>query len=156
MLVALVAAVAVVRAVVLGPLTIASDSMEPTLAAGEVVLVDRLGPRLAPPGPGDLVVFTDPVDGTRTLKRVVATGGQVVEIRDAVLHVDGVAVPEPYADLSRVDGTWLGQVRVPDDAVFVLGDHRDTSVDSRDYGPVARSALQGRVLLRLWPPGPVH
>ena len=70
------------------------------------------------------------------MKRVVAVAGQHVAIRDADLYVDGRLVVEPQVDHSRVDGLWFGPVTVPDRAVFVLGDSRAGSVDSRVYGAV--------------------
>jgi signal peptidase I len=95
------------------------------------------------------VVFTSPDDGADTVKRVVALAGQTVALEDAVLHVDGVAVDEPQVDLSRIDGTWFGPVTVPDDAVFVMGDARAGSIDSRVYGAVPVQDVVGRVVLTL-------
>lgn len=141
-----------VRAVVAEPMTVLSGSMEPTLQAGDRVLVDRLAWRLTGLQAGDLVVFPDPGDGALSLKRVAARGGQVVEIRDAVLHVDGEPVDEPQVDLSRVDGLWFGPVQVPPDAVFVLGDARSGSQDSRVFGPVPLAAVHGRALPGIWQP----
>ena len=79
------------------------------------------------------------------MKRVVAVGGQQVAIRDADLYVDGRLVVEPQVDHSRVDGLWFGPVTVPDRAVFVLGDSRSGSVDSRVYGAVPLDSILGRV-----------
>jgi signal peptidase I len=143
---AVAGAVLLVRGVALEPLDVSSPSMEPTLAVGSTVLVDKLTPRWDPIGIGDVVVFTSPEDGTDTVKRVVAVGGQTVSLDDAVLHVDGVAVHEPQVDLSRIDGTWFGPVTVPDGSVFVLGDSRGVSIDSRTYGAVPLDDLEGRVV----------
>ena len=145
----LLVSVLLVRGLVAAPLTVSSTSMEPTVPEGATVLVDKLGPRLLGVHRGDLVVFTSPDDGGQALKRVVAVAGQQVALRDAVLHVDGVAVHEPRVDLSRIDGTYFGPVTVPPDAVFVLGDNRAGSIDSRDYGAVPLSSVSGRVLVDL-------
>ena len=134
------AAVAVPRAV-------ASESMEPTLHAGSVVLVDKIGPRLGGIHREDVVVFTSPQDGEESVKRVVAVAGQHVAIRDAELYVDGIHVDEPQVDHSRVDGLYFGPVTVPDRSVFVLGDARAGSVDSRVYGAVPLAAVHGRVAM---------
>lgn len=146
---ATVAAVALVRGVALEPRLVSSPSMEPTLHVGSTVLVDKLTIRWREVGIGDVVVFTSPEDGHDAVKRVVAVEGQTVALRDAVLHVDGVAVHEPQVDLSRIDGTWFGPVTVPDGAVFVMGDSRAGSIDSRIYGAVPLADVQGRVVTTL-------
>ncbi len=140
-------AVLLVRGVVAEPRKVASESMEPTLHPGSVVLVDKLGPRLGGIHPEDVVVFTSPQDGQESVKRVVAVAGQHVAIRDAELYVDGIHVDEPQVDHSRIDGLWFGPVTVPDRAVFVLGDARAGSVDSRVYGAVPLGAIHGRVAM---------
>jgi signal peptidase I len=139
-------AVLLVRGTALEPLAVSSPSMEPTLPVGSTVLVDKLTARWRGVDVGDVVVFTSPDDGADTVKRVVAVGGQTVALEDAVLHVDGVAVDEPQVDLSRIDGTWFGPVTVPDGSVFVLGDSRGVSIDSRTYGAVPLDDIEGRVV----------
>jgi signal peptidase I len=127
--------------------------MMPTLRPGDRVVVDKLAYLLGEPRRGDLVVFHQPRDGGLLLKRVVAVGGQLVGIEDGVLHVDGRAVAEPFVNRRLVDSVYFGPVRVPRDAVFVMGDRREDSVDSRSFGAVPRTLLVGRVDLRIWPPG---
>ena len=121
--------------------------MEPTLHHGSVVLVDKIGPRLRGVHREDVVVFASPEGGREAIKRVVAVGGEQVAIRDAELYVDGTLVDEPQVDHSRVDGLWFGPVTVPEGTVFVLGDSRSGSIDSRVYGPVPLDAVIGRVAL---------
>jgi signal peptidase I len=137
-----------VRMFVAEPLRVDGASMAPTLRSGDVVLVQRLGSVHT----GQLLVLHDPQDGSLVVKRVVALGGQTVEIRDAYLYVDGVEVDEPYVDHSRIDGVYFGPVTVPAGEVFVLGDSRDGSIDSRVFGAVRSAEVIGRVLVRLWPP----
>jgi signal peptidase I len=144
-LVTVLAAVLFVRAVIVEPREVASESMEPTLHQGSVVLVDKIGPRLRGVHREDVVVFTSPDGGREAIKRVVAVGGQQVAIRDAELYVDGTLVEEPQVDSSRIDGTYFGPVTVPEDTVFVLGDSRSGSIDSRVYGPVPLDSIIGRV-----------
>ncbi len=136
------------RSDVIDSVSVSSGSMAPTVCQGDRLLILRAGAQEAERG--DLVTFHDPVDDEPTLKRVVAVTGQVVEIRDGLLYVDGKQVQEDYVDQRTVDGTHFRQVTVGAGLVFVLGDAREFSVDSRDYGPIARSALDGRVLTRLW------
>lgn len=150
----LLATVVVVRAVLIEPVRVASGSMAPTLRAGDVVLVDRRAVALAELERGELVTFRSPATGEEMLKRVVGLPGERVMTVDAVVHVDGVPLEEPYVDFSDWEGVFNAEVTVPPDAVYVLGDERASSVDSRDLGPVPAAALDGRVVTRLWPPRP--
>ncbi|MBG6216242.1 signal peptidase I [Arthrobacter sp. CAN_A6] len=141
------AALLVARLWIIEPLTVASDSMEPAVAQNSIVLMLKPFPE-AQVKRGTLIVFTSPEGGTPTLKRAVAMGGQSVAIEDSILLVDGKAVFEPGIDTSRIDGTYFGPVRVPEGHVFVLGDNRAGSIDSRDYGSVPLENLLG---VLLWP-----
>jgi signal peptidase I len=127
--------------------------MAPTLTPGDHVLVDKLAYRGAgEPRAGELVVFHAPRTDEIMLKRVVAVGGQTVEIRDGVLVVDGGRPREPYADPDAIDSIFFGPVRVPAGSVFVLGDNRADSEDSRELGAIAVDDLIGRARARIWPP----
>ena len=150
-LLVLVGTVALVRATVAFPVRVDSASMMPTFSAGDVLLVSRAAPSLTDLHRGDLVVFASPQDGRRTLKRVVGLPGDVLVILDSRLHVNDKAVQEPYVDHAMIDGYYSRTFTVPDKDVFVLGDNRGNSVDSRDYGSVPLADLSGRVLVRLWP-----
>jgi signal peptidase I len=143
-LVAAVAAVLLVRAEVAETVTIGSGSMAPTLQRGDTALIDKITLRVRDPRREDLVAFHNPQDGRLTVKRVVGVAGDSVELRDAVLFVNGSAVDEPEVDLDSDDGTYYGPMTVPADAVFVMGDNRGSSIDSRAFGPVPLSALVGR------------
>jgi signal peptidase I len=143
-----------VRAFLLEPFRIPSGSMAPTLEAGDQVLVDKRAYRGHVPRRGDLAVFRAPRSGEILLKRVVAVGGDTVGLEDGVLVVDGRRPPEPYvADPDAIDSVYFGPVRVRPGTVFVLGDNRANSEDSRDFGAVPTSRLIGRVRARIWPPG---
>jgi signal peptidase I len=138
------------------PVAIPSDSMAPTLHPGDQVLVDKLGLRLTGVHRGDLVVFHRPSTGELMVKRVAALSGDEVGIEDGILVVNGQPVTERYLDQSRVDGVYYGPVTVAPGCVFMLGDNRANSVDSRTFGPVPAADLVGRVELRLWPPSIPH
>jgi signal peptidase I len=146
----LAAAVLAARLWVVEPVTVSSESMEPAVPRGSTVLMFKPGPALGGLRAGDLVVFTSPEDGSPAIKRAVALQGQTVAIEDSVLVVDGVPQPEPGIDHSRIDGTYFGPVTVPAGHVFVLGDNRAGSIDSRLYGSVPLGDLQATVL---WPAG---
>lgn len=137
------------RGNVLSSYRVESGSMEPTLCAGDRVLVDK---RVAADDlrRGDLAVVSAPDDGRLVVKRVVGLPGDRLAIRDALLFVDGKRVPEPYVDHSRIDALFYGPKVVPARQVWVLGDNRAESIDSRDYNGVPYSSVHGRVLVRWW------
>jgi len=141
--------IAAVRMFVLQPTVVTSGSMEPTIDAGGVVWVNLLAPRLGAIEPGSLVEARLE-DGTSVVKRLMATEGQTVEIYEGVLRIDGHPLDEPYADSRDMGGIFFGPVRVPEDRVFLLGDSRFDSVDSRVFGPVDEDAIQG-VVVAAWP-----
>jgi signal peptidase I len=137
---------------------VGSDSMAPTIPTGSVVAVERWS---APVQRMDVVAL-DPPDGRGPLlvKRVVAVGGDTVAVEDGVVVVNGTGVCEPTIDPSRIDGVYYGPLTVPDGELFLLGDNRATSVDSRVFGTVSEDSVEGHVAARLWPspdglPGPV-
>jgi signal peptidase I len=145
--VAVVVLVVLVRLLVVAPERVTSDSMEPTVGVGDTVVVDKVSWRLGDLHRRDLVTFTLPDGDEHFIKRVVGLPGDRVTIEDAVLKVNGDAVPEPYVDHSRIDALYFGPVVVPEAHVFVLGDNRFGSIDSRVYGAVPLDCVDGRVLL---------
>jgi signal peptidase I len=132
------------------PFTVRSSSMAPTLHTGDQILAERLTPRFGHLERGDLVVFRAPATRALLVKRVVALPGDRVGLADGRLVVNGHRRPEAYVDLASVDGVYFGPEVVPAGSVFVMGDDRADSVDSRDFGPVALDRVLGRVLWRLW------
>ncbi len=134
-----------VRALVVTPVTVQGESMEPTFGDGDVAVVINQLWGAPDPERGDVVVFRD-ADGSLSLKRVIGLPGDRVAILDAILEVDGRVVPENYVDHSLIDGLYFGPVTVPAGAVFLLGDNRADSVDSRTYGPVELDRIVGWVV----------
>ena len=132
------------------PMRVSSGSMSPSYDQGDEVLVGKIGPRSQGGRRGDVIVLHAPPSGELMIKRVAALGGDQVSIEDGVLVVNGRQVAEPYVDRAQVDGTYFGPIRVPSNSVWVLGDARAGSVDSRGFGAVPNDAIVGRVLLRLW------
>jgi len=133
-------------------------SMEPTLLIGDHFIADRTADARAPKR-GDIIVFRYPEDENKDfVKRVVAIGGDRVEIRDKVLIVNGRAAVEKYAvhaEKDRVPGEVnprdnLGPLTVPAGSYFVMGDNRDRSYDSRFWGCVERAKIKGTVRSIYW------
>jgi signal peptidase I len=125
-----------------------SGSMAPTVSPGDLLVVER---DAGPIGRRDVIAVPHPETGVLLVKRVVALGGDRVAIEDGVLVVDGEGVCEPGIDPSRLDGVWFGPVTVPAGQVFLLGDDRGSSIDSRDFGTVPVTDVAGLVRVRLWP-----
>jgi signal peptidase I len=136
------------------PFVIPSTSMENTLLVGDRVLVSKFAYRSGSPRYGDVVVFTSPEDGTTDLiKRVIALAGQTVDIQDGRVIVDGRRLSEPYVNRdfpSHYDAD--RPVRVPAGTVWVMGDNRANSKDSRYIGPIATSDIRGKAFAIYWPP----
>src|SRR5438093_7244922 len=154
----------VIRTFVVQAFKIPSGSMLPTLQIGDHILVNKFvyGPRfeipltqlslgqlpgLREPRPGDVVVFIWPKDRSKDfIKRVIAVEGQTVEMRSKQLYIDGQPWDDPHATYLSGHGgpsDHYGPSTVPPHYVFVMGDNRDQSYDSRFWGPVSVSAIQG-------------
>lgn len=129
------------------------SSMEPTLHHGQRLLVNKFIYYFTPPKRGDIVVFRYPANPREDfIKRVIAVGGDSVEIRDGKVIVNGEVLEEPYI-LEPTYGRF-GLVRVPPNSFFVLGDNRNNSKDSRypDVGFLSRREIIGKASLIYWPP----
>ncbi len=132
------------------PVRVSGSSMAPTLIADEVLLIDRFTLYLWAPQRGDMVVFRTSMFG-ELIKRVIALPGETVSIVDGRIYIDGLMLDENA--YSPTDAEGFLQIEVPEDAVFVLGDSRSCSQDSRDpnLGCIPLEALDGRVRLRVSP-----
>jgi signal peptidase I len=132
-------------------------SMEPQIASGEYVLIDTLTYHFRAPERGDIVAFHhgDPGDdGGVFIKRVIGLPGDTVQILHGVVYVDGRKLEEPYVVFH--DSRSYSQIRVPPGSVYVLGDNRADSEDSRIFGCVHETAIIGRAISGLWPPQSVR
>jgi signal peptidase I len=153
----------VIQNFVAQPYQVQQNSMERTLEPQQYVLVDKLTPRWDTYKRGDVVVFTPSPAYTKEttpfIKRVIGLPGDTVEVKDdGKLYVNGVALDEPYTfknaagvnepTVARGDQKlWV----VPAGDLFVMGDHREASADSRTFGPIEESSVIGRAFLRYWP-----
>jgi signal peptidase I len=131
---------------------VTGPSMEPTLYSGERLLINKFIYRFTEPARGDIVVFHPQARPREDyIKRVIAVAGETVEIRDGKVWVDGGALVEPY--IKEPTYGQFGPVRVPRGKIFVLGDNRNNSQDSRyqDVGLVSLKSVIGKSALRYWP-----
>jgi signal peptidase I len=161
----------VIQTFIAQPYKVQQQSMEHTLEPDQYVLVDKLTPRFDAYKRGDIVVFTPPdrwvqEDDTPFIKRVIGLGGETVEIRDGHVFITpqgssgpGIELNEPYvfapepgdpSQPTTVPGDehrWV----IPTGELFLMGDHRSNSADSRTFGPVEDGQVIGRAWLRYWP-----
>ncbi len=143
----------VIRAAVVEAFVIPSGSMEPTLEIGDRLLASKFWFWLAEPHQQEIVIFTPPLGAglpSQTLiKRVIAVEGDVVEVKDGQVLVNGRRLSEPY--LKERPDYLLPPTRVPTGMLFVLGDNRNASYDSHVWGFVPRQALRAKAFFRYWP-----
>ncbi len=142
-----------VQAFIVKPFTVHQVSMEPTLVEGDRVLISRLSYHLHDPKAGDVVVLHSPVVASEDLvKRIVAVGGDTVAIHGGDLYVNEAVVVEPYLASQDFRGEYP-ETTIPEGQVFVLGDNRDYSGDSRLFGPVDLDLIIGSAFAVYWPIG---
>jgi signal peptidase I len=124
--------------------------MNPTLISGEYVIVNRVSYRLGSPQRGDIIVFHFPRDPREEyIKRVIGLPGDQVEINQGQVYVNGQPLEESYLKVkTNYSGTW----QVPEGQLFVLGDNRNNSSDSHDWGTVPMDYVVGKAILVYWPP----
>jgi signal peptidase I len=171
--VTIVGAVAIVLAIkqwVVNPYRIPTSSMEPTLhcaGAGlgctvrfsDRVLANRFIYHLVDPDRGDIVVFETSAGARREcdaggtfVKRIIGLPGEVLEVRNGFVFVDGVRLRERYVQKDRRKAETNAPYRIPKDHYFVMGDNRSQSCDSRVWGALPRANLIGKVFAVYWPP----
>ena len=151
----------IVRAFLFQMFWIPSESMSPTLEKGDRVIVSKLGD-VTNPSRGDIVVFSRPpaqASGEEHLiKRVIGLSGERVAFVDGAVYIDGAPLDEPYlpegtrtADLSAPGCTLEAPCVVGEDQLWMMGDNRDHSADSRKFGPIERDTVVGRAFVNVWP-----
>ena len=144
---------------------IPSPSMTPTLSEGDRILVNKLSYKLHSVNRGDLIVFDTPEAGGNDdlIKRVIGLPGEFVVVEDGRIEIDGGLLLEPYLPLNTDINSFSTPAncvnrpnensgcRIPDEHVFVMGDNRSNSRDSRFFGPVPVEDVEGRAFIRVWP-----
>jgi len=159
---------AVLRTFVVQQFYIAGPSMETTLWGDDRVLVNKLAYRIGEPSRGDVIVFDrittngGEVQHDDLIKRVIGLPGETIELRSCDVYVNGTLIDEPWlpADMKDVAidpaqrcGTAdVEPTKVGDDQVYLIGDNRPMSFDSRAFGPVDMSLIVGKAMIVIWPP----
>ncbi len=132
--------------------SISGHSMEPTLQDGQRVVVDKVRPALGEIERGDLIIFISPEDPAKNLiKRVIGIGGDRIELIGDQVLLNGEALTEEYTHRTLFPDRPGDVIEVEADHLFMMGDNRPQSRDSRDFGIVPVHLVRGKVLLRLWP-----
>jgi signal peptidase I len=130
---------------------VVGTSMEPNLHNGQYLIIDKISYRLGDPQYGDVVVFEPPNrPGEDYVKRIIGLPGQLVEIRNGQVFIDGQPVHEPFT--VRPGSYSMEPRRVGPNEYFVLGDNRNSSSDSHSWGMVPRENIVGRAWISYWPP----
>jgi signal peptidase I len=131
-----------------------ANSMAPTLKLGDHVRVEEGGGQ-GMPGRGEIWIFQAPGPAPQIhVKRIIGLPGETIEVRAGRVRVNGEALSEPYIMAPPTYG--MAPLRLGPDQYFVLGDNRNASTDSHNYGPLPRAAFLGRVRARVWPPNRIR
>jgi signal peptidase I len=156
------------RTFVVATYSIPSGSMEPTLKIGDRIVVDKLSYKLHGVDRGNIVVFsTPPTENcagppvSDLVKRVIGLPGEIISLAEGNVYINGHLLPEPFLLPNQRDDTYPGPstaryalhraYRIPAGEVYVMGDNRPESCDSRYWGPIRESTIVGEVDMRIWP-----
>ncbi len=145
----------VVQKFIIRPFVVNGESMDPTLATGDYLLIDEVTYKLREPERGDVVVFRAPPEPTKFfIKRIIGLPGDTVSIGGSVITITNVEHPKGFTlDEPFITHSAINQLvkKVPEGEYFVMGDNRTGSFDSRSWGTLPKSEIRGRALLRLLP-----
>jgi signal peptidase I len=149
-----------IKAFLIEPFEVPSGSMEATIMTNDKILADKVSYHFSDIQRGEIIVFADKGSEDRILvKRVIATGGQTVDIQNGLVYVDGSPLYEPYTRESKtlpliqhlnnmaIDYPY----RIPKDQLWVMGDNRENSADSRYFGTIPTSSVYGKAVMVFWP-----
>jgi signal peptidase I len=145
----------VIRAFFLAAFYIPSESMEPTLRKGDRVLVNKLSYKLHDIHRGDIVVFKRPPNEPDTgiqdlIKRVIGLPGETIQVKDCHVYINGQQLVESYVKSWTRTCTFPARA-IGQNEIFVMGDNRDDSQDSRFFGPISENLVVGRAFVIVWP-----
>jgi signal peptidase I len=129
--------------------TIDGPSMQPNLWKDEKVLVGKVEYYFTKPKRGDIVLVHFPDSNLNFIKRVIATGGEKLAIHDGSVFINGKKLDEPY--IPETINNSMDEITVADGTIFVMGDNRNDSHDSRDVGSISLNQVEGRAYTLVWP-----
>ena len=132
--------------------TVSGESMVPTLQNNDKLILEKVSYRITSPKKNDIVVIRYPANiRERIIKRVIAVAGEKVKVNDNILYINGKAIDEHYKNENFMQD--YDEVEVPQDSIFILGDNRNFSKDSRssDVGFIKLNLIEGKAVIRLYP-----
>jgi len=139
------------------PHKVSGSSMVPTFQSGDYILTDKVTYRFVKPGRGDIIVLKNPRDETQDfIKRIIALPGDTVRVEDEEVYINDLLIQELYlpSETQTRSGSFLHDgesVKVGQNQYFVFGDNRGASSDSREWGPITKDEIIGRVVFRYFP-----
>lgn len=140
------------------PMIVQGASSYPNLITGERIMIDKITPHWQDYQRGEFVIPESPANPDVTfIKRVIGLPGERIKISQCHIYINGMTLEEQYLDNDSctTGGQWLAEnqeIAIPDGYYFLMGDNREHSSDSRDFGPMAKGKIVGRAWLRFWPP----
>ncbi len=141
----------IIRLLIFQPFYVPSKSMVPTLRPGDRFIVSKFNYWFAQPQRGDVIVFKYPVNPDKDfVKRVIGLSGETLSIRNNHVYINGKKLDEPYLRKNLVMEDF-GPVPVPEGTLFMMGDNRNDSRDSRFWGPLDKDLIIGKAIVRFWP-----
>lgn len=126
-------------------------SMQNTLVEGQRLFEDKLSYHITTPKRGEIVIINSREENRNLVKRVIALSGETIDFRDGAVYINDEKLDETYTKGQTFPNNFKTPYVVPADHVFVLGDNRERSEDSRAFGAVSYSEIDGRILFRVWP-----
>ncbi len=143
-----------IRTFVFEPISVLGDSMLPTLHSGQSLGVEKVSRYSSLPARGQIVIVTDPDNNETVVKRVIGLPGDSVEVKNSKVYINGQAWSEPY--ISETPYGDFKAITVPADSIFVMGDNRANSKDSRFFGSIGKNYIIGHALFVIWPLTQIH
>ena len=142
---------AVIRTFLFENYRVVGQSMEPMLETDQFLVVNKLDYRLHEPQRGDIIVFREPhANGRKLIKRIIGLPGETVAVQGGEVFIDGAPLDEPYLAVSTHNER--DPVLIPEGHLWVMGDNRNNSSDSRSWGPLPKDDIVGKAWLTYWPP----
>lgn len=138
-----------IRAYLFEPYKVQMSSMNPTLYENDLIIVNKIIYRFREPKRGEVVIFKPPYGDKDYIKRVIGLPKEIIEIKDGFVFINGEKLIEPYLK-NRTLGN-LPPTEIPEGMIFVLGDNRGNSLDSREFGPIEIKKIDGRAEFVFWP-----